>query len=179
MPPNLHFEVHKARNLRPQVNKQKRCTCDKVCTSRFTKPSAFKSAHCAALPVRFATRHFQDKVEMSSAVFVRYFLHVDRPRIPSSLPRNQGTPKTSTFSKALRLPRNLHIEVNPPKEFLPLPRTLDFRPQKLKSTRPPLCLPRKIITKPESLHGTRLGPAGCEPAQSKCTSKISRGMNVP
>ena len=47
----------------------------------------------------------------------------------SIAPRDQSTPMTTTMSKALRLPRNLYIEVNP-SDLLCLPQKVDFGPTK-------------------------------------------------
>ena len=66
--------------------------------------------------------------------------------------------KRSPF-KVLRLPRNLHFEVKP------LSQKVDFGPSKPQ---------RERSRDKHQRQPTRF----CEPAQSKCTSRISRGMNL-
>ena len=67
------------------------------------------------------------------------------------LPRNQSTQKTTTMSKALRLPRTLLIDIKPLQSPPPVTQkpTLDHQ-----KTRFRLRLSQKVITKPENAHGT-------------------------
>ena len=107
--------------------------------------------------------------------------------IPENEPHVQKSRCTALVKKSERLEDYHHAQSAAPgtqsthrSKTAPIPCTCHERPTlDLQSTRIPLRLPRQVATMSESRHKhppwtTRF----CEPAQSKCTSRISRGMNA-
>ena len=146
---NLHFEVHNMLRLPRNLRQE-------IFTSRSTKC-------CTCHETRNRPTWSQSH---------------DSPH----LSRNQSASKITTISKALGLPRNLHFSA--PITCACHEKSLDHQ-----NTRFPLRLPRKkepscpkMRTAPQRELSrdkrTLQPPRLCEPAQSKCASKISRGMNV-
>ena len=168
---------------------RKRCACHEICTSRFIKCCA-----CYEICISKFTKwclHF----EVCKVLCLRRNLHFEVQKVVC-LPRNLHF----EVHKVLRLSRNLHVQTS---RFTAtnLPRKLHFEALTApiscachekstldhQSTRFPLRLPRKVATMSENARAQRerspekhppLPPRFREPAQSKCTKRILRGMNV-
>ena len=200
---NLRFEVHKAlrlpRYLRFKVHKVLH-TCAPATKSALrgsqsaapaTKsalqgPQSTAPATKSALQSPLSTAPATKSALRGPQSILRLLRFLKTNRMYKShdsacLSRNERARKITTISKALRLPRSLHLEAQPLRS-LPLvtkyKSTLDRQ-----NTRFPLRPPRKVTTMPENARGPQRErpprPARfCEPAQSKSISRSSRGVNA-
>ena len=173
-------------------------TCGKCCSMLFPpKPltlrgsqtaapvtkSALRGSQCAARATKSALQGPQSTAPATKSA--NYPHVMSKSHDSMHLSRNQSASKIATMSKVLHLPRNLHFKVKPLRS--PAPVTIQKSTLDHQNTRFPLRTPRKVTIICENAHGTTTRAQSrqshprqpirfCEPAQSKCTSRISRGM---
>ena len=172
LPRNLHFKVHKVlcllRGLHVEVHKvlhlPRNLHVEVHKVLRLSRNLHFEVDKVLCLPRNLQTSHMPkscDSVHLSQV---------------------QSSSKITTMSKVLRLPRNLHVKVKPLRSLAPVMKS------RLSTTKT-----RGLAPAAKSDHHVRKcarhhnesavarSTRPCrfrEPAQSKCTSRISRGMNV-
>ena len=115
LPRNLHFEVHKV------LPSQSACACHETALpgSQSAVPatkSALKVHKVLHLPRNV---HFQVHTVLHQQRFLKTS-HMSKSHDSLHLSRNQSTSKITTMSKALCLPRNLHMEVKPLRSLAPV-----------------------------------------------------------
>ena len=136
-----------------------RCACHEICTSRFTKRCACHEI-CT---LRFTKRCACHEICTS--------------RVTKHPPRNLHF----EVHQALCLPGNLHFEAH---QALHLPRKLLFEVIQLRSLAPVTKSDRHERKRARHHNESAVAtstlqpPRFCEPAQSKCTLTMPRGMNV-
>ena len=177
LPRNLHFEVHKVlclpRNLHFEFTK--RCACRSRSAALRGVP-ATKSAHRgsqSAVPATKSANEPHVQKSRFTAPVTKSELLWKRRSPPCHESAAPATKSAFQSAPTAPIPCTCHEKS-----------TLEHQ-----NTRFPLRLPRKVTTMCENAHGTTTraqslqapaaGPGRfCEPAQSKCTLTMSRGMNV-
>ena len=159
------------------------CTCHEICTSRSTKCCACHEV-CTSRFTKCCACH-----EICTSRFTkRYTCHeicTSRPATKSANePHVQKSRLTTPVTKSDLLDDHHHVQSAAPatktafrSETAPIPCTCHEKSTlEHQNTRFPLHLPRRLTT----IRQKHPPPAGrfCEPAQSKCTWTMSRGMNA-